>query len=310
MSVLVTGGAGFIGSNLVDFLVHKEKSVIVVDDLSSGTLVNLSRSIDKIEFYQQKIEQFDFSLCSEITSVIHLAAQASVPFSISNFKESTSSNILGTIRVIDFCTSRQIPLIYASSSALYGKLPFGNDQNAEIDLLSPYAADKYAMEMYASVAFKLHKLSSVGLRFFNVYGPRQNSSSVYSGVISIFINRLLKQKSITINGGQQTRDFVYIDDVIKAIFKSLENASNEYMCEKINVLSGTSISINTLADTVIEILNSKSVKLYKSLRPGDVEHSSGSVKKMVRLLGTELDDMIQLREGLNRTINFSKKNGH
>jgi UDP-glucose 4-epimerase len=128
-----------------------------------------------------------------------LAAQASVPISVAKFGSSSSSNMLGTIKVIDYCRVNQIPLVYASSSAIYGNLELGDDQNSRVDLVSPYATDKYAMELYAKTAYKLYQLSSIGLRFFNVYGPRQDSTSSYSGVISTFVDRLLRRKSITIN---------------------------------------------------------------------------------------------------------------
>ncbi len=302
MSILITGGAGFIGSNLTDFLLEKGEEIVVVDDLSSGDLANLSGSIDNIHFYHKKIEDFDFSLCPEITSVIHLAAQVSVPKSISHFKESTLSNICGSICVIDYCSSRGIPLIYASSSALYGNLPFGDDESLKNDLLSPYATDKHAMELYANVAFKLYQLSSIGLRFFNVYGPRQDPSSPYSGVISVFVDRLIKNKTIEINGGHQTRDFIYVTNVVKAIYKSLQLATNQNICETINVLTGDSITIDELANKVTDCFDSPVERVTKPFRLGDVEYSSGSTKKMVELLGISSSDIVRIETGLEYTI--------
>ncbi len=304
MSILITGGAGFIGSNLVDFFVSNGEQVIVVDDLSTGKLANLHSSIEKIIFYEQKIEEFDFAICSSVTSVIHLAAQVSVPLSISEFKRSSSSNIFGTICVIDFCCSKNIPLVYASSSALYGDLPFGNDSVPDVSLQSPYAADKHSMELYSSVAFKLHRLSSIGLRFFNVYGPRQDPSSPYSGVISVFIDHLMKKKSITINGGHQTRDFIYVEDVVKAIYRSYLVVNKEVLCEQINVLTGNSITIDALATLVIESFDWDVARSHLNLKPGDLEYSSGSVEKMVRILNIDLKGLIQLKDGLKSTINI------
>ena len=203
MKYLITGGAGFIGSHLIELLIKKKFKVACVDDLSSGNLSNLSSVVKKIEFYKERIEIFDFNKLTKINGIIHLAAQTSVPRSISHFHDSSSNNLLGAIKVIDFCKSNNIPLVYASSSAIYGNLGKGNDEINKVDLLSPYAVDKYSMELYAQTAHKNSQLSSLGLRFFNVYGPRQDPQNPYSGVISIFANRLLKGQKLIINGGQQ-----------------------------------------------------------------------------------------------------------
>ena len=183
MNILVTGGAGFIGSHLCEYLVKQGHNITVVDDLSTGYKSNLSYVLDIIDFHEEKIEFFDFAKLSKIDSVVHLAAQVSVPVSIDDFGVSSTSNLSGTIKVIDFCKRKQLPFVYASSSAVYGNLDFGDDSGSLVNLLSPYAADKYVMELYAKVAHQLYQLSSIGLRFFNVYGPLQDPSSAYSGVI-------------------------------------------------------------------------------------------------------------------------------
>ena len=152
MKYLVTGGCGFIGSNLVEKLLYDGHEVIVIDNLSTGYKKNISSFLDKIEFYNENIEGFNFSKIDKADVVIHLAAQASVPLSIKNFEESSTSNIIGTIRVINFCKSNKIPLVYASSSAIYGDLDLGNDCKDNFDILSPYSADKYLMEVYSDVA--------------------------------------------------------------------------------------------------------------------------------------------------------------
>jgi len=304
MNILVTGGSGFIGSNLSDYLVNRGHKVTVVDDLSTGYISNLSSVIDSISFYEEKIELFDFDKLPKIDVLVHLAAQASVPISVAKFSSSSSSNMLGTIKVIDYCRVNQIPLVYASSSAVYGNLELGNDQNSRVDLLTPYATDKYTMELYAKTAYKLYQLSSIGLRFFNVYGQRQDPTSSYSGVISTFVDRLLRRESITINGGYQTRDFIYVKDVVDIIFKSIVIVSNTALCEQINVLTGQSVTIDELANILIKKIGVDVNKKYQELPLGDPGQSNGTTKKMVNLLKADLSDMVPIDSGLSETINF------
>jgi len=306
MNILVTGGSGFIGSNLSDYLVNKGHAVTVVDDLSTGYISNLSSVIDGISFYEEKIELFDFGKLSKIDVLVHLAAQPSVPISVAKFGSSSSSNMLGTIKVIDYCRVNQIPLVYASSSAIYGNLELGDDQNSRVDLLTPYAIDKYAMELYAKTAYKLYQLSSIGLRFFNVYGQRQDPTSSYSGVISTFVDRLLRRESITINGGHQSRDFIYVNDVVDIIFKSIVVLSNTALCEQINVLTGQSVTIEELANMLIKKIGVDVIKEYQNLPLGDPERSKGTTKKMVGLLKADLSNMVPIDSGLSKTVNFMR----
>lgn len=306
MKILITGGAGFIGSNLCDYLLLKGNELIIVDDLSTGHKSNLSFVIDKIEFYKEKIERFDFDKVSGIDAVVHLAAQPSVPLSISNFADSSSSNLLGAIHVIDYCRVQKIPFVYASSSAVYGNLTLGDDESKEVDLLSPYATDKYTMELYARTANKLYQLSSIGLRFFNVYGPKQDPSSPYSGVISIFSDRLLDGREIVINGGYQTRDFVYVKDVINTIHRAIILASKSVVCEVSNVLTGKSVTIDHLADQMMDIVGIDVNKTYQDLSMADPEQSDGTVEKMARLFSIETSRFSELRVGLQETIQYIK----
>ena len=302
MKYLVTGGAGFIGSHLIELLIKNNHTVVCIDDLSTGYQSNLVSIIDKIDFYEEKIELFDFNKLNDIDAIVHLAAQVSVPVSITNFSDSSSSNLLGAIRVIDYCKSHQIPLIYASSSAVYGNLQLGNDEVDNIDLLSPYAADKYAIELYSKTAHKIYQLSSVGLRFFNVYGPRQDPKNSYSGVISIFADRLLKGQNITINGGYQTRDFIYVKDVTNVIYCAITLASKNSLYEISNVLTGKSVTINELAQKMMNIVDVKVKINYQNLASGDPEQSNGSTNKMVALFKVKTDNFIKLDQGLMSTI--------
>ncbi len=272
--------------------------------MSSGYKSNLSSVIQKIDFYEEKIELFDFNKHSDIDAIVHLAAQPSVPLSITNFSDSSSSNLLGAIKVIDHCRLHHIPLIYASSCAVYGNLEFGNDEMENVDLLSPYATDKYAMELYSQTAHKIYQLSNVGLRFFNVYGPRQDPNSPYSGVISIFADKLLKGQNITINGGHQTRDFVYIVDAVNIIYRAIVLASNNSICETSNVLTGESVTIDALAEQMMNIINVKVEANYQSLAIGDPEQSDGSTEKMVKLFTVELNKFTKLDNGLVDTFQY------
>jgi len=307
MKYLITGGAGFIGSHLVELLLENNHEVVCIDDLSSGYISNLTTVFQKINFYEEKIEIFDFNRLENIDAVIHLAAQPSVPLSISNFSLSSSSNLLGTIKVIDYCRSNNIPLAFASSSAVYGNLEFGNDEINNVDLLSPYATDKYAMELYTKTAYKIYQLSSIGLRFFNVYGPRQDPNSAYSGVISIFADRLLDGKNIIINGGHQTRDFVYVKDVAKVIYSAINVATSSSICEISNVLTGNSVTINQLAQQMIVITKAEVELQYKSLPLGDPKQSNGSSIKMAKLFKVNPNNFTKLNNGLLSTIQYILK---
>ncbi len=307
MKYLITGGAGFIGSNLVERLLSQGHEITVLDNLSTGYKKNISNFLDQIQFFNRSIEEFDFLKIGKLDAVIHLAAQASVPLSVENFEESSSSNILGTIKIISFCKSNKIPLVYASSSAIYGDLDIGNDSENNIDLLTPYSADKYLMEVYTDVAFKNYDMSSIGLRFFNVYGPKQDPKSPYSGVISIFVEKHIQQESITIFGGHQTRDFVYVGDVVNCIIRSIELVMKNKICEIVNVLTGKSISIDDLANKISEISEYQPKKIYATLPAGDPEKSEGTTKKMVDLLKLTISEFIEIEEGLKDIFLHIKK---
>jgi UDP-glucose 4-epimerase len=303
---VVTGGCGFIGSHLVELLVSFGHTVFVIDDLSSGYLSNIDGLDGDITIFSEKAQNFDYESLQDIAGVFHLAAQASVPYSISNFFESSSANMLSTFKVIEFCTERKIPLVYATSSAVYGNLPFGSE-SGNIELLSPYAADKYSMEMYTMANFNLNSLPSFGLRFFNVYGPRQDASSPYSGVISLFVDRIAKGMPITINGGHQTRDFIYVRDVVHCIYKSYQYLLSNNSARISNVLTGKSISINELVENLSSLMDKEPERIYQPLPQGDPVSSLGSTENLEMLLGVRCSDFVSIDDGLRDTINFMYK---
>ena len=211
-SFIVTGGLGFIGSNLVKELSKKNK-VIVIDDLSSGKISNLKKN-KNITIFNQKLQNIK-KINKIVDGIFHLAAQPSVPLSIKNTYKSTSNNILSSVKIFEIAKSQNIPILYASSSAIYGNISKGDDKKKNFNILSPYALDKLYLENLATLYFDLFKISSAGMRFFNVYGPNQDQNNPYSGVIAKFINLAKKNRTLTVYGGHQTRDFIYISDVVK-----------------------------------------------------------------------------------------------
>jgi len=302
---LVTGGAGFIGSNLVKALANNNK-VIVIDDLSSGYKSNIPKS-NNIKFINADLTNFNLSSIKEnIYGVFHLAAQASVPLSIRKFKSSSHINLTGMTNIMDYAVKNKLPFIYASSSAIYGNLELGDDESSSKNILSPYACDKYVMEEYAKTCYEVYGLSSIGLRFFNVYGPKQDASNPYSGVISIFVENILKNNSITINGGYQTRDFVFVDDVVMCIIAAMNKALKSNTCQQINVLTGKSYSINFLAEEISRITNKKLSIKYKDLPKGDPVKSDGTVMKMEKILNIDSDTFTSFSDGLSKTIDYIK----
>ena len=303
MNYLVTGGAGFIGSNLTEELVLSNHKVIVVDNLSSGYLHNLPVS-KNINFIKTRIQDLELETIADISGIFHLAAQVSVPKSIDDFYNSSSNNLLGTLRVFDLAKKLDIPVIYATSSAVYGNLPLGNDNCSVTEILSPYAQDKLSMEHYAKMIHAVFGVRSVGLRFFNVYGPRQDPSSPYSGVISIFIDSLMNKLPIIVNGGYQTRDFVYVRDVITTLLKSMSLAETTCVCEVINVGKGISISINQLVELLKKILITDPQITYAKLPFGDVDKSEGTFTRLKQVLKIDVDNFYSLEKGLIDTIDY------
>lgn len=305
MAFVVTGGCGFIGSHLVEDLVERGHEVIVIDDLSSGFRANLAH-VPGVIIHHASVEHFDWSRMEKVEGVFHLAAQASVPYSIDHFVESSSRNMLSTFRVIEFCSACDVPVVYATSSAVYGNLPYGLETGA-IELLSPYAADKYCMEMYMAATYNLKRMPSFGLRFFNVYGPRQDPTSPYSGVISIFVDRLRRGLPITINGGSQTRDFVFVKDVARCIYSAFTHARDGGGANIANVLTGTSISINRLVEHLADLMGVTPECEYRSLPLGDPERSSGATVLMEELLNVRIKDFVDIKSGLSRMLAYNAR---
>ncbi len=303
LNYLVTGGAGFIGSHLIEGLLSNENHVCCIDDLSSGLISNLPE--DKhIRFINKSIQEIEINKVPKVDGIFHMAAQASVPKSIHDFYESSANNLLGTLKVWDWACKLKIPIVYATSSAVYGNLPIGDDAIDKFDIISPYAQDKLTMEHYAEMAWKVYKTSSIGLRFFNVYGPKQDPTNPYSGVISIFIDRLLKNMPVTVNGGYQTRDFIYVTDIVDILLKSMDSLHKNKICEVFNVGTGKSVTIDTLLLTLKKITKTEPEIIKKNLPEGDPERSSGTYNKLKKILKTDINSFTSIDTGLVNTVEY------
>ncbi len=303
--VLVTGGAGFIGSWTVEKLVGEGYTVIVLDNLSSGSKDNLYGVMDKIEFVHGDIKDTDLldKLFSKyrFKSVIHLAALVGVNEVADNPVEGYSVNVTGTFNLLEMCRRHGIErLVYASSAAVYGDpLYLPVNEGHTLNPKNLYGATKLAGEALVNSYSMNYGLSTISLRYFNVYGPRMKGGP-YAGVIYAFINSILEGKPLTIYGdGLQTRDFVYVEDVAEANLIALEsNATGSY-----NIGSGSSISIKDLAYLIKSLSRYKDIDIvYREPRPGDIRHSRADITKACRVLGWR--PKTSLREGLLKTINY------
>jgi nucleoside-diphosphate-sugar epimerase len=312
--ILVTGGAGFIGSHIVDKLLSYDFEVTIIDNLSSGNLENINNYKEKPNLKFIKGDIRDLNLVKEITkdkdAVFHEAALASVTLSVENPILTNDINVSGTLNLLKASVDHRVKrFIFASSAAIYGETP--SPQKRE-DLTStptnPYGVSKLAAENYVKVFHKVYGLETVSLRYFNVYGPRQrfDIQSAYGGVITIFTNRLLRNLPPIIYGdGEQTRDFVYVEDVVQANMLALK--SKNCVGEVFNVGTGTTVSVNQVANTLKEILKRNDLRnIYADPQPADVRHGYADISKAKKILG--YDPKFSFNEGISKLVNwYSKK---
>ena len=301
--LVVTGGAGFIGSNLARFLSEKQNQVLVLDDLSTGRKENITDLLqeNKIEFIQGSIT--DLKLLEDsfknIDYVFHEAALPSVPRSIKDPVTTNQVNINGTLNVLLAAKNTNVKkVIYASSSSVYGDTPTLPKLESMIpNPLSPYAITKLTGEYYCQVFTDVFHLPTVSLRYFNVYGPRQDPLSQYAAVIPKFITSVMQGQSPVIYGdGEQTRDFTYIADVIQANIQAAEsNATGVF-----NAAGGHRITINELADRIMKICGTTLPLDYQESRPGDITHSLADSSKAHHAFGFSLN--YDIEKGLKETI--------
>ncbi len=287
-SYLVTGGCGFIGSHLCRSLLRDGHQVRVIDDLSTGRRENLPAGVELFEGDIGDTYCLDAGLAG-IDGCFHLAAIASVARGVTDWLGTHRVNLLGALQLFDAIAKlpggHRPPVVYASSAAVYGDvdtLPI--EETMPKRPLSAYGADKYAMELHAGVATHVHGIPTVGVRFFNVYGPMQDPASPYSGVISIFCDRLSDGRPIEIFGdGAQTRDFVYVADAVAALRAAMHRLPPG--APAFNVCTGHATTIRALAQTIGALRGVRPELVFRPARGGDIRHSLGAPSRAVAALG-------------------------
>lgn len=280
--VVVTGGAGFVGSHLAEALAARGYALIILDNLSTGRLENIAPLYGKrhVDFVRGSITDLPLlqTLFKDTDYVFHLAAIASVPRSMENPLEAHETNATGTFNVLLAARDNKVKkVVNAASCAVYGDAPgLPKTENMPFNPLSPYAAAKLAAENYAEVFRKVYGLATVSLRFFNIYGPRQNPDSDYAAAIPKFIKLNLQKKAVTIYGdGTATRDYVYVKDAVNAFILAAESeAAGIY-----NIGGGKSITVNDLVALISRLTGNDSPPVYSAPRPGDILHSLADISK-------------------------------
>ena len=305
MRYVVTGGAGFIGSNTVDELVRRGESVVVLDDLSAGKEENLAEIRNKISFIKGSINDLEAvrRAMQEADYVLHLAARTSVPRSVKDPLETNKVNIEGTLNVLVAARDAKVKrVVLAASSSAYGETPtLPKVETMQPEPISPYGLTKYVGELYAQMFGRVYGLQNVSLRYFNVFGPRQDPGSPYSGVLSKFCAAFLeKTEPVVFGDGEQTRDFTYIDNVVQANLLACEApiASGKV----INVGTGARISLNQTLQLLREITGENLQAKYEPTREGDIHDSQADIT-----LGRELlkyEPTLDFPEGLRRTFEW------
>jgi UDP-glucose 4-epimerase len=303
-SFLVTGGAGFIGSHVCDQLLDAGHKVIVIDDLSTGKKENLSPQVTLIPACMMT-KGLIHTLTESVDGIFHLAAIASVQKCSDFWAETHGVNVTATLCVFEAAKAHNKPVVYASSAAVYGVpsvLPLTED--VPLNPISHYGLDKKSCEDYARIAAGLYGLKTIGLRFFNVYGERQDPKSPYSGVISVFMGAAGDRTPLTILGsGNQTRDFIYVGDVARAVRVCMARLmgyeeQSEGIADVYNVATGKDYTIQTLAEKILALSGSNQPLVYADPRLGDIEQSLGNATALTQATGWSAE--VSFDEGLTR----------
>lgn len=311
MSILVTGGAGFIGSNIVEHLLKNGvKKVRVVDNLSTGHKSNLESFLEKyenLEFVYGDISNLETcrKVVKGMNAVCNQAALGSVPRSVNDPLSSHISNVNGFLNLALACKEEGIKrFVYASSSSVYGDHPdLPKEEDKVGDVLSPYAATKKIDEIYAGVFHKCYGMEFIGLRYFNIFGPRQDPNGAYAAVIPKFISLIKNGERPKINGdGTYSRDFTYVTNAVQANIKALTTDNSDCFGQVFNIGAGGRFTIQELYDGLREKLNFTEDAIYGENRAGDIPHSNASVEKAKRML--KYDPKVDFKTGLGLTVDY------
>jgi len=304
---LVTGGAGFIGSNIVKKLLEDKKSVRAVDNFATGRKENIQEFLKNpnFEFMEGDITDLAFAkkAVEGVDVVLHEAAVPSVPRSIEDPIKSNDANVTGTLNMLVASRDAKVKkFVYASSSSIYGDNPeLPKKEDFPVRPISPYSLTKYAGERYAQIFYQIYGLPTICLRYFNVFGPKQDPNSQYSAVIPKFINAFLKNGKLVINGdGSQSRDFTFVENVVHA--NLLAAHSEKGIGQVMNIACGDETSLNDLVNILKEISDKDITPEHVAARLGDVPHSRADVSKAKELLGYE--PVVDIKEGLRRTFTW------
>ena len=311
MNILITGGAGFIGSNLVKFLLSQGHKVRVIDNLVSGNKNNLKEfeNNPNFEFMYGDITNLEQlrKACKNINVISHQAALGSVPRSIDDPLSSHNANVNGFLNLLLVAREMRINrIVYASSSAVYGdEINLPKTENRIGKPLSPYAITKYIDELYGRIFYELYDLECIGLRYFNVFGPNQDPNGAYAAVIPKFVMSLLNNTSPTINGdGSYSRDFTFVSNVVMANYLALTTNNEKCFGEIFNIGAGGRVTIREMFDIIAKELNSNLEPILGENRKGDIPHSNADVSKARDLLGYNPE--FDFETGIRLTIPYYK----
>ena len=307
---LVTGIAGFIGSSIARALLSRGERVRGVDNFATGKRENIAEILNRIDFREADINDLDAmrEACSGVDFVLHQAAIPSVPKSVLDPLGNNRANIDGTVTVLTAALDAKVKrLVYAASSSAYGNTPtLPKHEEMRPDPISPYAVAKLASEHYMISFYRCYGLETVCLRYFNIFGPRQDPSSPYSGVLAKFTTQMLRGEQPTINGdGEQSRDFTYIDNAVEANLLACSAPANKVAGQMFNVATGRRVTLNETFKVLQDLTAYHRQPKYGPVREGDVKHSLADISKAEEGLGYR--PLVDFEEGLKRTVDWYRE---